>query len=122
MNTADRSIAPIDLAIRRRFAFVTLFPDSDVIAKNSPRTAAKIFGALQDIFTEHAPDEVLNLLPGQSFFLADTEDELRQRFRFELLPLLDEYLREGLVASFGAELQAVRDQIEGFVNHGVWVE
>ena len=108
MNTADRSIAPIDLAIRRRFAFVTLFPDSDVIAKNSPRTAAKIFGALQDIFTEHAPDEVLNLLPGQSFFLADTEDELRQRFRFELLPLLDEYLREGLVASFGAELQAVR--------------
>jgi 5-methylcytosine-specific restriction protein B len=122
MNTADRSIAPIDLAIRRRFAFVTLSPDSDVISENSVITAVKVFGALQDVFTEHAPDEVLNLLPGQSFFLAETEDELRQRFRFELLPLLDEYLREGLVASFGAELQAVRDQIEGLVDHGVWVE
>jgi hypothetical protein len=47
---------------------------------------------------------------------------LRRRLRYELLPLIDEYLREGLVASLGAELQAVRDQIEGFVDHGTWID
>lgn len=120
MNTADRSIAPIDLAIRRRFAFVSLFPDLDVIAKNSIPVAVRVFAALQDVFIEHAADEILDLLPGQSFFLAETDKQLRQRFRFELLPLLDEYLQTGLVASFSAELHAVRDQIESFVDHGLW--
>jgi len=122
MNTADRSIAPIDLAIRRRFSFVTLMPDADVIACNSTSSASTIFGALQDVFTEYAPDEALDLLPGQSFFLAASDQELRRRLRYELLPLIDEYLREGLVASLGAELQAVRDQIEGFVDHGTWID
>ena len=122
MNTADRSIAPVDLAIRRRFAFVTLPPDLEAIRGNSVDIGVRVFAALQDVFTEHAPDDALDLLPGQSFFLAKTDDELQRRFRYELLPLLDEYLREGLVASFGAELQAVRDQIEGFVHHGVWAD
>ena len=122
MNTADRSIAPIDLAIRRRFSFVTLMPDADVIACNSTSSASTIFGALQDVFTEYAPDEALDLLPGQSFFLAASDQELRRRLRYELLPLIDEYLREGLVASLGAELQAARDQIEGFVDHGTWID
>jgi len=122
MNTADRSIAPVDLAIRRRFAFVTLPPDLEAIRDNSVDIGVRVFAALQDAFTEHAPDDSLDLLPGQSFFLAKTTEELQRRFRYELLPLLDEYLREGLVASFGAELQAVRDQIEGFVHHGVWAD
>lgn len=122
MNTADRSIAPIDLAIRRRFSFVNLPPDPEVIKANSCETGVTAFAVLQDVFTEHAPDEALDLLPGQSFFLAKTQHELQRRFQFELLPLLDEYLRGGLVASFGSELQGIRDQIEGFVHHGVWFE
>lgn len=122
MNTADRSIAHLDLAVRRRFAFVTLPPDLGVIQSQSLPLAARAFSALQDLFTEHAPDEALNLLPGHSYFLAPDEPTLLQRFRYELLPLLDEYLREGMVGSFAAELQAVRDQIEGVIEHGRWTD
>ncbi|MFZ5825374.1 MAG: McrB family protein [Bacillota bacterium] len=122
MNTADRSIAHLDLAVRRRFAFVTLPPDLGVIEAQSVPLAARVFGALQDVFAEHAPDEALDLLPGHSYFLAADEKRLLQRFRYELLPLLDEYLREGMVGSFAAELQAVRDQIEGVIEHGRWTD
>lgn len=122
MNTADRSIAHLDLAVRRRFAFVTVPPDINAIEQQGLPLAVRVFGALQDVFVEHAPDEVLDLLPGHSYFLAPDEVSLRRRFQFELLPLLDEYLREGMVGPFAAELQAVRDQIEGVVEHGRWIE
>lgn len=121
MNTADRSISRIDLAIRRRFAFMTLPPERQVVAEGSPALGLAVFDRLVDVFAEHAPDEALNLLPGHSYFLADSEAELRERFRYELLPLLDEYLQEGLVAAFASELLAVRDAIQDVSEHGHWL-
>lgn len=85
MNTADRSIAGLDLAVRRRFAFVTVMPDGRVVGEGSAR---EHFEALRAVFIEHAPDDMLHLLPGQSYFLAETDSQLRNRFRYELLPLL----------------------------------
>ncbi len=64
------------------------------------------------MFVEHAPDEALDLIPGHAYFLAKTEADLRQRFRHELLPLLDEYLRQGLLGPASSELHAVRDAVE----------
>lgn len=121
MNTADRSISRIDLAIRRRFAFITVPPERQVVAQGAPALALAVFDRLVDVFAEHAPDEALHLLPGHSYFLAESEAELRERFRYELLPLLDEYLHEGLVASFASELQAVRDAIQDVSDHGHWL-
>lgn len=113
MNTADRSIAGMDLAIRRRFAFMTLMPDRQVLEdQKGPEPALKAFDWLTDVFVEFAPDEALTLMPGHSYFLAKTDDELKTRLRYELLPLIDEYLRQGFLAQAAAELISVRDRID----------
>lgn len=66
----------------------------------------------------NTPPTALGLLPGHAYFLAQDESELRERFRHELLPLLDEYLRGGFLGACAAELHAVRDAIEDLVQHG----
>ena len=116
MNTADRSIAGMDLAVRRRFAFVTMPPDRSVVAVQDLPMATKVFDRIADVFVEHAPNEALDLLPGHAYFLAKDEAELRQRFRYELLPLLDEYLRQGFLGPASTELHAVRDEVEDLLT------
>lgn len=113
MNTADRSIAGLDLAVRRRFAFVTLMPDPRVVELPAAR---EVFDKLTDVFVEHASDEMLHLLPGHSYFLAQDDRHLRNRFRYDLLPLIDEYLRQGLLGPASSDLHAVREQIADFVG------
>lgn len=112
MNTADRSIANMDLAVRRRFAFMTLPPDRAVVASQGLETATRAFDMVSDVFVEHAPGEALHLLPGHAYFIAKDEQEFRQRLRFEVIPLLDEYLQQGLLGPASTELFAVRDALE----------
>lgn len=116
MNTADRSIASLDLAIRRRFAFVSVPPDRSAIETNAPAEALRFFDDLADLFVEHAPEEALDLLPGQAYFLASDVPRLKSRVKHELIPLLDDYLRQGLLGAASAELQAVRDRFADQVN------
>jgi 5-methylcytosine-specific restriction protein B len=116
MNTADRSIATVDLAIRRRFSFITMMPDREVVAAQGLQLALDFYDRICDVFVEHAPNDALDLLPGHSYFLAKDEKELKRRFRYELLPLLDEYLRMGYLGPAATELNAVRDAIEDKVK------
>lgn len=116
MNTADRSIASVDIAIRRRFSFITMMPDRKVVEEHGPKRALELFDRLSDVFFEHAPAESLNLLPGHSYFFAQDETDLRKRLQYELLPLLDEYLREGFLGPATTELHAVRDAIENVLE------
>ncbi|MFC2009051.1 McrB family protein [Chloroflexota bacterium] len=97
MNTADRAIASIDLAIRRRFTFMTMMPELKPVQETGISLAVELFKALCDAFVEHAPNEALTLMPGHSYFIASNEEELKKRLEYELLPLLDEYLREGFL-------------------------
>ena len=119
MNTADRSIASFDIAVRRRFAFVNMPPDRSVIAATQIELATKVFDLVSDVFVEHAPGDALDLLPGHAYFLAASETELVERIRYELLPLLDEYLHQGLLGPAAHELAAVRDKVEDLIGvHG----
>lgn len=116
MNSADRSIAILDMAVRRRFAFVEIWPDSEVVQKQTEEVtglAAEAFSRLQEIFVQYASDDALVLLPGHSYFLADSKPELISRLRYELLPLLDEYLQEGRLGSCESEIRAYVDWLEG---------
>lgn len=112
MNSADRSIAILDLAVRRRFAFVDVWPDIGVVEAQGRTLATEAFGRIQDIFAQYAPDDALVLVPGHAYFLADTDEELARRLRFELTPLLVEYLQEGRLGACESELRAYLDWIE----------
>ncbi|MCQ2289236.1 MAG: AAA family ATPase [Muribaculaceae bacterium] len=89
MNTADRSLAVVDFALRRRFAWYTLKPH--VLA--SSNFDSKMFKQFADIFFEYATDDELNLQPGQSYFI--DKRNMKDRLVYELMPLIKEYLAEG---------------------------
>ena len=93
MNTADRSLAVVDFALRRRFAWYSLRPK----AINSNKFFLKDFTAIQEIFNWYASSTELNLQPGQGYFIANTDDEMKNRIRYEIFPLIKEYLQEGLL-------------------------
>jgi 5-methylcytosine-specific restriction protein B len=119
MNTADRSIASMDLAVRRRFAFVTMPPERAAVAAQGVAAATAAFDQVANVFVEHAPGDALQLMPGHAYFLVKDERELRDRLRFEVIPLLDEYLQQGLLGPASHELGAVRDALEDMTSaHG----
>lgn len=109
INTADRSIALIDYALRRRFTFITLEPDIAVIdgaawvGEADRRAARYLFEAVSGLFSD--VDNNAALAVGHSYFLpsgdAETEvqslDAIARRFAYEVVPLLREYAAEGLV-------------------------
>ena len=105
MNSADRSTAILDLAIRRRFAFLSMWPDRSALV-GAPEIAIRAFERLFDVFVNEASDEALELMPGHSYFLAASEAEARMRLTNELRPLLITYLRQGLVPSIAEPLDA----------------
>jgi 5-methylcytosine-specific restriction protein B len=109
MNSADRSIAIVDIAVRRRFAFVSLWPGMRVVEQHGCPTMQKAFRELVSIFVEHAPDEAFPLVPGHSYFLEPDESRAAQNLRVNLAPLLDEYLAQGYVSGFA---ESVRNYLQ----------
>lgn len=97
MNTADRSLAVVDFALRRRFAWYTLRPH-EIKAETGKVFMKKTYQKIADIFFEFATDEELNLQPGQSYFIVNSsnrDNEMKERMIYELMPLIKEYLAEG---------------------------
>lgn len=112
MNSADRSIAIVDVAVRRRFAFVKLWPQMNVVDKHAGELMKKAFIETVSIFVEHASEEAFNLVPGHSYFLEKDEDRAKIALKVNLAPLLEEYLAQGYVASFSDPIRAYLQWIE----------
>jgi len=112
MNTADRSIALVDVAIRRRFAFVSLWPGMEVVEELGCELAVTAFRGLVSIFIEHAPDEAFVLMPGHSYFLGKDHSQLLTKLRTGLAPLLSDYLAQGYVAGFAEHIRSYLQWLE----------
>ncbi len=99
MNTADRSLAVVDFALRRRFAWYTIFPH-EISADAGKYFCKDEFNAIADIFEQYASDEELNLQPGHAYFVVSDADhsEIENRLRYEVMPLIKEYLLDGMLA------------------------
>jgi 5-methylcytosine-specific restriction protein B len=106
MNSADRSIAIVDVAVRRRFSFVPLWPSMQAVQEHGCELSQEAYRQLVSIFVEHASDEALALIPGHSYFLAKDDDAARSNLRTTLAPLLEEYLAQGYVTGFAESIRS----------------
>jgi MoxR-like ATPase len=111
MNTADKSIALVDYALRRRFAFVTLRPvvnGRSVVLRhwlnaNGIENAEEVdalFVTLNDLVAER--DDAL--MVGHSYFMISEAQE-RKYFSPELLEFLWEYYIIPLVSEYEFQLK-----------------
>ena len=118
MNTTDRSTGTIDYAVRRRFAFVTLESRADVIENwcNAQSVASDVKKAALALFAQingsgrkdsssfiakhKASDfELEDLKVGHSYFMAKDMASLKLKMRYEVVPLIKEYIKDGILRS-----------------------
>lgn len=98
MNTADRSIAPIDTALRRRFVFEEMVPNPDLLTKKKT----------PDIYDEVNLKSLLEAINTRIEYLYDRDhtighaylidvkdlNDLKFAFKNKIIPLLAEYFYE----------------------------
>lgn len=109
MNTTDRSTGTLDYAIRRRFAFVTLQSDRSIIEKHydelkDEELKDKAVALFDDIkkFIENPKHlcgdmSIDDLMIGHSYFMAEDEEELKDKVEYEIVPLIKEYINDGIL-------------------------
>lgn len=112
MNTTDRSAGTLDYAVRRRFAFVTLKSDREAVRRAyadsalGEKAVAVFDDVLKLIRNHNAGDlDIEDLMVGHSYFMAPDEDGLKLKIEYEVLPLIREYAKDGLLAVASDELE-----------------
>jgi hypothetical protein len=94
MNTADRSIALVDYALRRRFAFLELFPDYNVLRRFHERemTSFPVESLVKQLEVLNAAINDPHYSLGISFFMRKKlMSELPDIWEMEVEPYLEEY-------------------------------
>lgn len=92
MNTSDRSLAGMDVALRRRFVFEEMSPRPELLSTVAGIDLRKLLEAMNRRI------EVLlgrDYLLGHAYFISVASfDDLKQTFRRQIVPLLQEYFFE----------------------------
>ena len=87
MNSTDKSIALIDIALRRRFTFLKMKPNAGLISNEKARD-------LFERLNEHIKNSHLgeDYQVGHSYFMGiDSDDDLEFVWEYKIVPLLEEY-------------------------------
>lgn len=108
MNTTDRSTGTIDYAIRRRFAFLTIPANREVIESD---TARALFDNVESFIErfKYADMDLEDLMVGHSYFMADNDDELILKIQYEIIPLVKEYIKDGILSVRSSEAKRYFD-------------
>ena len=113
MNTADRSIALVDFALRRRFAMIGIEPSYDVLRNFHDDTGHDVDGlidVLQEI-NETIGDE--DFYVGITYFLEERlDDHIADIWEMEIEPYLEEYFFDERETVEQFRWDAVRNRIE----------
>jgi len=84
MNTADKSIALIDIALRRRFEFIGKYPDYDEIKNVDAKALVQKIN--EEIYKlKNSSDYLI----GHAYFMKD--NDIEKILRYKIVPLLMEY-------------------------------
>ena len=120
MNTTDRSVGSIDYAVRRRFAFVTLEADENKVPEGNARN---LFNAVKNFLNKSKYDmDIEDLMVGHSYFMTSDADVLKMKWQYEILPLLMEYHKDGIISKSplkndsGNEIADVKKDYAKFVE------
>ena len=103
MNTTDRSVGTIDYALRRRFAFLTIKANKDIVRRQNGDIGKKAVEYYEKVY-EHLKKypssdiDLDDLMIGHSYFIADSISSLELKWEYEVLPLLEEYYKDGLIS------------------------
>ncbi|EOS78355.1 hypothetical protein C817_03607 [Dorea sp. 5-2] len=110
MNTADKSIASIDYAIRRRFLFFPVLPDIKVVYETvkfdwKSAIELKLFYIIEKMFDSYMNTDDYNrndVQIGHTYFLrkeegAAAEDQMKNRFLYQVIPVIREYYNDGIL-------------------------
>lgn len=96
MNTTDRSTGTIDYALRRRFAFLTVPSQREIIESEKGK---RLFDSVKEFIENHrfADMDVEDLMVGHSYFMAEDDELLAQNVQYEIIPLIKEYIKDGIL-------------------------
>src|SRR5690606_20067207 len=85
MNTADKSIALLDIALRRRFEFESMYPKYEIVGQEIYDVEV-----LQKINEQIIKSKGHDFQIGHAYFMGENKD-LVQRMNKKVIPLLLEY-------------------------------